>query len=320
MMFFSELTEEHIRINRDLERISDALHRETAERVRRFHGSMRWKKANGSEYLFRISGATRKGLGRRSPETEKIYNAFVEGKQRAQEQVKSLSASLKTTIGFAKAAGLGRVPALTATILRRLDENELLGYIKIVGTVALFAYEAIADIRFSNDIIATSGIDFLVDARRRSSRRTMSEFMKGIDPSFRPVPGKTYCMVNQGGFFANLIERTPIAAWQKPKDIADPDEIEGLEWLAESKSIRTLIVDVNGVPAPIIVPDPRIWMLHKMWLSERPTRESSRAVRDRYQADALFDLFGRYLPNHPIDQEFRQNLPAGLRPHAAKAM
>lgn len=66
--------------------------------------------------------------------------------------------------------GLGRVPTTAARILRDLDERDLLGHqLFVVGTNALFAYEARAGVRFAAELIATGDVDLPFDYRRRLS-------------------------------------------------------------------------------------------------------------------------------------------------------
>jgi hypothetical protein len=57
-----------------------------------------------------------------------------------------------------------------ARILRRLDEAGLMGrHLFVVGTHALYAYEAAAGITFESGLTATTDVDLRSDARRRLS-------------------------------------------------------------------------------------------------------------------------------------------------------
>lgn len=74
---------------------SDQLYRawrEVAQQVRQYRFGMRWSRSGGREYLIRLTD--RKGygksLGPRSPATEQIYQAFVEGRDRAKERYRGL--------------------------------------------------------------------------------------------------------------------------------------------------------------------------------------------------------------------------------------
>ena len=80
-------------------------------------GSMRWAERNGTEYLLRKRGKVERSLGQRSPETEMIYRQFMEGRGRNESEMKSLAATMEQRAPV-RPMGLGRVPKLTARILR----------------------------------------------------------------------------------------------------------------------------------------------------------------------------------------------------------
>jgi hypothetical protein len=94
-----------------------------------YKGGMGWKKIRGQDYLYCVTNRTggNRSLGPRAPETERIYTQFHEGKTRARSRLKDLAASLRILSGAARAAKLARVPAVVANVLRKLDEQEVLG-------------------------------------------------------------------------------------------------------------------------------------------------------------------------------------------------
>ena len=61
-----------------------------------------------------------------------------------------------------RALRLNRVPSIETRILSALDREGLLGkQIFVVGTNALFAYELMAGVLISGDLLATKDIDLL---------------------------------------------------------------------------------------------------------------------------------------------------------------
>jgi hypothetical protein len=52
------------------------------------------------------------------------------------------------------------------------------------------------------------------------------------------------------------------------------------------------------MPAPMIVPDPRAFALHKFWLSSPDDREPVKKQRDREQAMAVGKLIAEHLPQY----------------------
>jgi len=51
----------------------------------------------------------------------------------------------------------------------------------------------------------------------------------------------------------------------------------------------------NGYPVRFIVPDPRVFALHKIWLSVQPTRDPVKRKRDYHQGEAIGRLAMDYL-------------------------
>ena len=63
---------------------------------------------------------------------------------------------MKRQARFCKAAGINRVPSVIAGILRVLENSGALGQIlTVVGTNALYAYEAAAGVFFDSPLPAT---------------------------------------------------------------------------------------------------------------------------------------------------------------------
>ena len=44
-------------------------------------------------------------------------------------------------------------------------------------------------------------------------------------------------------------------------------EIRNLQWLISSPKFSQVVIGDDGYPAPMVVPDPRTFALHKLWLS-----------------------------------------------------
>jgi len=326
-MEFNAVNSFQARALTDLRQIYEAWYSADRELRHHFSGSMRWKESGGAEYLLRKVGISETSLGRRSPETEHTYSRFIAGREAARERLAGLVNALDTQAAVARAIGLGRVPLLVARLLRALDDVSVLGHIRIVGTNALFAYEAMAGVHFSAEALATGDVDLLLDARQRlrimvpdANERTVLGLLQRLDHSFAVMPGKPYRVANADGFMVDLIRPESRPPWKQPpgaKPLApgdiSPSPIEGLQWLVNSPSARALVVDERGYPAPIIVPEPRIWLLHKVWVSTRPVREPEKKRRDIQQAQAMWRLVEQNLPQYPLDAAFANGLPKPLR-------
>ena len=298
------------------------------ERQRRFTGSMRWADRSEHEYLLRKISRSEISLGLRSPETESAYDAFIDGREKNKARLESLSRRLDDMAPVNRAMKLGRVPHLAAKILRRCDDKTLLGrQIFIVGTNALFAYEAMAGVRIDSGLVASGDIDLLFDARQRLGLAVAESIqLKGLlgilqqtDQSFS-APARGYSAVNNQGYYVDLICPQPSDILRSPQNngLTDlPDDMEGAEvfglsWLINAPKVDVIAMDDRGYPVRMVVIDPRVFALHKVWLSERPGRDPVKAGRDIIQGRVAARL-----ATHMLGQSFESGdlsaVPVALR-------
>lgn len=312
----------------DTQQVFEAWRAAFRERDRRFAGGMRWAARNGKEYLLRKIGKREKSLGRRSPELEATYAAFTKGRAENSARLASLASRLDEFAPINVAMGLGRMPATAARILRECDKAGLLGeQIFVVGTNALFAYEAMAGVLVASELVASSDIDLLYDARRRLSlavndvhERGLIGLLRNADKSFAPIRPRDYRAANREGYIVDLIRPQPrdvfrdrlrTAVTDLPEDL-EGAPIFGLTWLINTAKVDAVPLDEKGYPVRVVAIDPRAFSLHKAWISKRVDREPIKASRDWEQAQAVAMLAIRYL-RLPFDSQSLSSLPAALR-------
>ncbi len=126
--------------------------------VAEVRGGMYWKRQGKTDYLIRTSPKNAQtSLGPRSEETESIHAKFTDRKSRAEARVKDLATELVRHQRMNRALFVGRAPQVLGDVLRALADAGLTEYFMVVGTHALYAYEAAAGVRFeSSDALATS--------------------------------------------------------------------------------------------------------------------------------------------------------------------
>lgn len=312
----------------DTRQAYDALLAAQAELDRRFAGSMHWRRRGARDYLYRVQGAVEKSLGPRSPATEATEAAFREGKARVAEAMAGLRERLERIAPVNAALGLGRVPDMVARIVRRLDGLGLLGTrIAIVGTHALYAYEAAAAVQFEAGLLATADVDFALDARRSLSLaatvlpRGLIGALRQVDESFRAVREGGYRAVNRDGFMVDLVAaapRQPFRAGPRRRLGDAPGDLEAvdvakLQWLVEAPRLTAVAIAENGLPLRMVVADPRFFAAHKLWLSARPDREPEKRARDRAQGEAVAALLAGPLQGLSLDEAALSQLPPALR-------
>lgn len=333
-MYFSQLDNEARQRLIDVQQRGEALRAVRGDLERRFGGSMGWKPRDGRDYLYRRSGRIEKALGPRSPETEATYAAFVEGKATAAQRADGLKRTLEDMARVNRAMGLGRMPRLVGRILRRLDDAGVLGgQVCVVGTNALFAYEAHAGIRFATDLLATGDIDIALDARRNLllAAKTMPDGLLGllrkVDASFAPQAEGSFRAVNAGGLMVDLItpeprDRMTVAPRRQRRlggaavaNVEDMDavEIPRLEMIVDAPRFAATAVAEDGLPVWIAAADPRWWAAHKLWLASEPSRDPLKRQRDADQGRAVATMLAQAWGPADLSDQALASIPAALR-------
>jgi hypothetical protein len=278
-------------------------------------GGMYWHKGPASapetRYLVRTTPAGGEtSLGPRSATNERIYARFVERKRASDERVAGLKASLREHTRLNRALRVGRVDPLVVAILDRLAASKLGEHFRVVGTHALYAYEAAASITFDADAVATRDIDLLWDTRKRVQFATrlskidssMLGVLKKVDPSFRIRNAQKYTAVNKDGFEVDIIRRQPTDGDPHPVRLS---EDEGDFWVAQAPNAHLLldsppfsavVVASNGGMARMDTLHPLAFSKFKRWMAVQPDRDPSKRGRDALQARLVDEAVQKYLP------------------------
>jgi hypothetical protein len=261
-------------------------------------GSLTWKRVKGKDYLYRIVDRyTQKYIGPRSPETELLKNDYVASRASNRARVTKMRKGIEKSAPINRAMGLGRVPRAAAKILRALDRAGLLGAgLFIVGTHALYAYEAKSGIIFEPELLATRDVGLLADVRSRlvlaiddKEREGILPILKSVDESFA-VQGDLFRAVNADGYFVDVIRqirREEISANEYDLGGIVPVGMDGLKWLVSSPRFEATAIAEDGAPVWMSCIDPRAFALHKYWVSKQDSRETIKRRRDALQAAAV---------------------------------
>jgi hypothetical protein len=270
---------------------------------RGFRATMRWKRVEGKEYLYRGD----KSLGARAPETERIKAEYTEQRTKLRARLTKLAGRLEEMRRVNRALGLGRVPGIAARVLHRLDAEGLLGkQVFVAGTHSLYAYEARAGIFFDGNLTSTQDIDFLWDTRQRFTflqqglhEQGVLGLLQQVDGTFRKV--STYNAANDDPYMVDLIRPAhknegfvALPRITRRPDDLDPAAIRGLQWLVNAPKFEEVVIGEDGRPAMLVCIDPRAFALHKLWLSKLPERGRA-GRRDAAQANAVAAVALRYM-------------------------
>ncbi len=275
-------------------------------------GGMVWKSVGNKQYLVRTSTTGgQSSLGRRSAETEALYQSFTDKKQGIEDRVSSLKTAVAKHERMNRALRLGRMPNIAVAILRRLTDARLDEYFRVVGTHALYAYEAASGIAFASEITSTRDIDLLWDVRKRVtfSQRlakdspSMLVALQKVDKSFRLMDEQKYTAVNKDGFEVDIIRR--MVSGNDPHPIRLSEDEDDF-WVVQAKRTAELqnaeefseiVVAVNGSMARMTTIHPRVFVAFKRWMSKEPDRDPLKRRRDALQADAVEWILHERLPH-----------------------
>ena len=265
---------------------------EALEEAAQVRGGMYWHAgpptSPDAKYLVRTTPAgAETSLGSRTAELDAIYTRFTQRKRESAERVSGLQAALMQQQRLNRALRVGRVDPLVVALLNRLASTKLSEHFRVVGTHALYAYEAAAGVRLNAETLATRDIDLLWDTRKRIIFSTqlarvdssMLGVLKKVDATFRIRKGQKYTAVNKEGFEVDIIRRERRA-----------------NVLLDSPAYSAVIVASNGSMARMNTVHPATFVAFKRWLSTQAERDAMKRRRDALQADSVQELLEKYLP------------------------
>ncbi|MCW5221948.1 hypothetical protein D5041_20070 [Verminephrobacter aporrectodeae subsp. tuberculatae] len=303
-------------------------HRDAQEKMHPYKGGMHWKHIAGKQYLYRTldSKGTAKSLGPRSEETEALHSSFRQRRSELEHRLVSLDARVQEQTRMARALRVGAAPRVLAGVCRALCEHGLMGRnVLIIGTNALYAYEALAGVRLQSDVTATQDMDVLFKhkLRLKAVARNMGPegflgVLKTVDKSFEISATQPFRAINADGYMVDLIRQTPTPPWKsEPHNLGARDafvaaDIPNMKWMLSAPSLRQFVLADNGTPFEMEVPDPRAFMLFKSWLSMQADRDPVKRPRDALQARLLSALLRERLAQFPMDGPSMKTFPKVL--------
>jgi hypothetical protein len=284
--------------------------------ARPYAGGMYWKRQGEYEYLVKTAPNNRqKRLGARSPEAEAIYAEFTSRKTELEARLASLRAQLADAQRLNKALRAGRVPNMVVSVLQAIEEAGLGEHFTVVGTHALYAYEAAAGVRIVQGALATQDVDLLWDARKRVQfvsdmarlDSSMLRVLQQADKSFvRKRTGKDVqneTAINDKGFEVDFLRRQPVDGDPHPFRFSE-DEDDLLPVQADDLDIRAsvltsaprfehIVISATGRMVLMRTIAPETFVEFKRWMAEKAVyREEIKRRRDLRQAaivQALMD-------------------------------
>jgi len=263
-------------------------------------GGMYWKRQKDYQYLVKTRPDNRQHrIGPRSPETERIFEEFTARKSRVEARLKSLRGALADAERLNKALKAGRVPPIVVSVLQAIENAGLGEHFAVVGTHALYAYEAAAGVRIVQGALATQDVDLLWDARRRVRFITaigkldssMLKVLQLADPTFQRKEGRSETAINAKGFEVDFLRRQPEGDDPHPfrfsddEDDLSPIQAMRASVLTSAPRFEHVVISTTGRMALMRTIAPEAFVEFKRWMAEKaPQRPEPKRRRDRRQA------------------------------------
>lgn len=287
---------------------ADALWHEWARVQHRYGdyaGGMYWKREGAYEYLVKTGRKGRQTrIGPRNEHTEQIHQDHLRHKQELLPRLRALQAQLIEARRLNKAVKVGRAPAILIDLLEAFRRAGLAPYFTVVGTHALYAYEAAAGVRLVAGTLATRDVDLLWDARKRvrfvadvqQLQRSVLSVLQEVDASFQRKEMALETAINAKGFMVDFLRRIPVDGDPHPLRLSAVEDdlfavqAQRAQVLTESPVFEHIVVSATGAMALMRTIDPGVFVNFKRWLSRQPGREPIKRQRDAHQADAVQHL------------------------------
>ena len=275
---------------------------------------MVWNKSGVSSYLqkrcYDTGGCT--SLGKKSEKTEAIKQKFESQKLELKTSLKKYKKLLEKHEKISKFEKINRVPKVLANLLRIINEYGLDDKIIIIGTNALYSYEAKCGVFMEDEHLATYDIDIFnkretkisVALKTKLPQKTLKAILQDTDKSFSKSKETPYRFFNDDGIVVEIITQIPRKE-QEQDDFSGVLnlEIDGIKWLRSSELYKVMVIGENGVCANMTTIKPLEYAIYKYWLGKHERKDYIKQQRDISQSKLVTRLIVEYMPNIEIKEE-----------------
>lgn len=290
--------------------------RDTERALRALPYDLRRKRVGQYEYLYRIHDRSGNGtsLGRWDEEAQVRFEAYREDKAALKDRLGQSRAAVDEGARLARALRVPLLASAAGPILREADCRGLLdGQLLVVGTNALLAYaqEAVGALGLNDE---TEDFDFAWAGAEQPDGSPVWDMLKAVDPTFTVNTERAFQARNAKAYEVELLVAPSRAGTRGRLDKPHPIPLPEQEWLLLGRPIDQVVTCRDGTAARVVVPDPRWFALHKLWLSEQAKRNPFKRRKDREQGLGILAAVAEAMPHYPLDEAFVAELPAELKP------
>lgn len=276
------------------------------------------KRVGEHEYLYEAIDRANNGksLGRMSPELEQRLAEYQSAKRDLKARAAASLALVEEIGRIARPLRLPRLSDDAGEVLRELDRRHLLdGALLVVGTTCMPAYSLEAGGAITDAPDETEDFDLAWAADEPREDAVLWAALKAVDPTFTVNTERMFQARNAKAYEVELLVAPSrvhtMARREKPHPIPIPEQ----EWLLLGKPVDQVVPCRDGSAARLVVPDPRWFALHKLWLSKQPKRTALKIHKDHRQGIAVLDAVAEAMPHYPLDAAFVDSIPPELIPY-----
>lgn len=278
---------------------------------------LRRKRVGEYEYLYEIADRSGNGksLGPWNEAAAQRFEAYRADKAICAARLEQGRTARDEGARLARALRVPMLASAAGPILREADVRGLLdGSLLVVGTNALLAYacEAVALLGLADE---TEDFDLAWAATELPEDAPVWALLKAVDSTFTVNTERTFQARNAAAYEVKLLVAPSRAATLAARDNPRPIPLPEQEWLLLGRPIDQVVPCRDATAARMVVPDPRWFALHKLWLADQDKRNPFKRGKDRAQGLGVLDAVRDAMPHYPLDAEFEASLPPELVPY-----
>ena len=288
-----------------------------AERIARtLPYDLRRKTIGDYSYLYEIHDRSGNGksLGRWDEQAEARLLAYREEKAAIRERMVHARDRVEESARLLRALRVPMLAAAPGPILREADCRGLLdGSLLVVGTNALIAYQQEAAARFDLSD-ETEDFDLAWAGREKPVGSPVWDLLKAVDPTFTVNTERSFQARNADAYEVELLVAPSLAGTMGQRERPHPIPLPEQEWLLLGTPVDQVVPCRDGRAARLVVPDPRWFALHKLWLGNQAKRDPLKRRKDLAQGMAMLSAVTEAMPQYPLDDAFVAAIPDQLVP------
>lgn len=234
-----------------------------------YAGGMQWLTTKGHVYLSRyrqdpITGEKKAtSLGRRTPENEAVYDAFMKERAELDERIAILRPVMTEQARMARALRLTRAPSEVGGVLRAIGTSDLVDRLTLAGDACVFAYENEMGSHLARDMLPDDGLDLIVDAVRAvDATEELTAVLRRAKIPVRRVRGRgddLSVLVTEENLKINLLTMSSMERMVEGYESSFAGDMP--RWALEQPTIRSMVIDRTGRAATVSVLEPKAWCI-----------------------------------------------------------